>query len=226
MQAKAYAAQSATTPLGPFSLERREPGPHDVEIVIEFCGVCHSDLHTVRGEWEGTKFPCVPGHEIVGRVSRVGDHVSKFKPGQRVGVGCMVDSCQHCEECADGQEQFCLNGFTGTYNGESDGVNANTYGGYSETIVVSDKFVLSVPESLDAAGVAPLLCAGITTYSPLRHWKVKPGDKVGVVGLGGLGHMALKLAHARRRTRAGSAPTRWWSPATPNRWRRRREAST
>ncbi len=196
MQAKAYAAQSASTPLGPFTVERRQPGPHDVEIAIEFCGVCHSDLHTARGEWEGVKFPCVPGHEIVGRVVRVGAHVSKFKEGQRVGVGCMVDSCQQCAECAEGLEQFCLNGFTGTYNGGTDGVNANTYGGYSASVVVSEKFVLSIPDGLDAAGAAPLLCAGITTYSPLRHWKIKAGDKVGVVGLGGLGHMAVKLAHA------------------------------
>ena len=196
MQTNAYAAQSATTPLAPYTLDRREPGPHDVEIAIEFCGVCHSDLHTARGEWEGVKFPSVPGHEIIGRVTRVGAHVSRFKEGQRVGVGCLVDSCQQCSECAEGLEQYCLNGATGTYNGKMDGLGENTFGGYSKRIVVDDKFVLRVPENLDPAAAAPLLCAGITTYSPLRHWKVGPGQKVGIVGLGGLGHMGLKFAPA------------------------------
>ncbi len=196
MQVKAYAAPAADKPFAPHVLERREPGPHDVEIAIEFCGVCHSDLHTARGEWPGTQYPCVPGHEIIGRVTRVGGHVSKFKVGQRVGVGCMVDSCQHCSECDEGLEQYCLNGFTGTYNAPTPDAPGWTMGGYSGQIVVSDKFVLSVPDNLDPAAAAPLLCAGITTFSPLRHWKVKAGDRVGVVGLGGLGHMAVKLAHA------------------------------
>jgi alcohol dehydrogenase (NADP+) len=196
MQTKAYAVQSATSPFGPLSIDRREPGPHDVEISIDYCGICHSDLHTARGEWPGIKYPCVPGHEIVGHVTRVGEHVTRFKEGQRVGVGCLVDSCQHCAECADGQEQYCENGFTQTYNGHASGQGENTYGGYSERIVVSDKFVLSIPENLDSAAAAPLLCAGITTYSPLRHWKAGPGKKVGIVGLGGLGHMGVKIAHA------------------------------
>jgi uncharacterized zinc-type alcohol dehydrogenase-like protein len=196
MQAKAYAAQSATTPLAPFAFERREPGPHDVQIDITYCGVCHSDLHTARGEWGGVIFPCVPGHEIVGRVAAVGGHVSRFKEGDLVGVGCLVDSCQHCASCAEGLEQFCENGWTGTYNSPEQGTGANTYGGYSNRIVVSDKFVLRMPENLDPAAAAPLLCAGITTYSPLRHWKVGPGQTVGVVGLGGLGHMGVKLAAA------------------------------
>jgi len=196
MQAKAYAAQSATTPLAPFSFERREPGPHDVQIDIAYCGVCHSDLHTVRDEWGGAIYPCVPGHEIVGTVVKVGEHVSRFKEGDRVGVGCLVDSCQRCGSCAEGLEQYCENGFTLTYNGTEQGTGANTYGGYSNKIVVSDKFVLKIPDNLDLAAAAPLLCAGITTYSPLRHWKVGPGQTVGVVGLGGLGHMGVKLAAA------------------------------
>lgn len=192
----AYAAQSAQTPLAPFTIERREPGPHDVEIDILYCGVCHSDLHTARGEWGGTKYPSVPGHEIVGKVSRVGGHVTRFKEGDMVGVGCMVDSCQTCSACQEGLEQYCEPGFTGTYNGPEQGTGANTYGGYSTRIVVKDAFVLSIPEGLDPAAAAPLLCAGITTFSPLRHWQVGPGQKVGIVGLGGLGHMGVKLAHA------------------------------
>jgi uncharacterized zinc-type alcohol dehydrogenase-like protein len=196
MQAHAYAAHDAASPLVPFSFERREPGAHDVAIDILFCGICHSDLHTARGEWGGTRYPCVPGHEIIGRVSAVGGHVAKFKVGDLVGVGCMVDSCQRCDSCAEGLEQFCENGFTGTYNSREQGTKINTYGGYSDKIVVRDAFVLRVPEGLDAAAAAPLLCAGITTYSPLRHWKVAAGDKVGVVGLGGLGHMGVKLAYA------------------------------
>jgi uncharacterized zinc-type alcohol dehydrogenase-like protein len=194
--AAGYAAQSATTPLAPFSFERREPGAHDVLIDILYCGVCHSDLHTARGEWMGVQFPSVPGHEIIGRVARTGAHVTKFKEGDMVGVGCMVDSCQRCEPCHEGLEQFCENGFTGTYNGPEQGTGANTYGGYSDKITVREEFVLRLPEGLDPAAAAPLLCAGITTYSPLRHWKVGPGQKVGVVGLGGLGHMGVKLAHA------------------------------
>jgi len=196
MQAHAYAAQDAKTPLAPFNFDRREPTAHDVVIDILYCGVCHSDLHTARGEWEGVNYPAVPGHEIIGRVAAVGDHVKKFKEGDMVGVGCMVDSCQHCDPCKDGLEQYCENGMTGTYNGPAQDNGENTYGGYSDKIVVREEFVLSVPEGLDPAAAAPLLCAGITTYSPLRHWNVKSGDKVGVVGLGGLGHMAVKLAHA------------------------------
>jgi uncharacterized zinc-type alcohol dehydrogenase-like protein len=193
---KAYAAYSATTPLAPYSFERREPGPKDVQIDILFCGVCHSDLHTVRSEWEGTVYPMVPGHEIVGRVSRVGAEVSKFKVGDLAAVGCMVDSCQHCGSCAEGLEQYCENGFTGTYGGVEKETGQPTRGGYSDKIVVTEHFVLRVPDGLDPAAAAPLLCAGITTWSPLRHWKVGPGQKVGVVGLGGLGHMGVKLAHA------------------------------
>jgi uncharacterized zinc-type alcohol dehydrogenase-like protein len=196
MHAHAYAAQSGSTPLAPFSFERRDPGPGDVAIDILFCGVCHSDLHTARGEWAGVMFPSVPGHEIVGRVASVGAQVSRFKEGDMVAVGCMVDSCQHCDPCKRGLEQYCEVGMTGTYNGPEQGTGANTYGGYSDKIVVRQEFVLSLPEGLDPAAAAPLLCAGITTYSPLRHWNAGPGKRVGVVGLGGLGHMAVKLAHA------------------------------
>jgi len=196
MHANAYAAQSASTPLAPFSFERREPGANDVAIDILFCGVCHSDLHTARGEWGGVNFPAVPGHEIIGRVSAVGAQVSKYQEGDLVGVGCMVDSCQHCDPCKRGLEQYCEVGMTGTYGGPEQGTGANTYGGYSDKITVRQEFVLRLPEGLDPAAAAPLLCAGITTYSPLRHWNAGPGKKVGVVGLGGLGHMAVKLAHA------------------------------
>jgi uncharacterized zinc-type alcohol dehydrogenase-like protein len=192
----AYAAYSATTPLAPYTFDRRDPGPHDVQIEILFCGVCHSDLHTVRSEWEGTVYPMVPGHEIVGRVSRVGSEVTKFKAGDLAAVGCIVDSCRHCASCAEGLEQYCENGMTGTYGGVEKETGQPTRGGYSERIVVNEDYVLRVPEGLDPAAAAPLLCAGITTWSPLRHWKVGPGSKVGVVGLGGLGHMAVKLAHA------------------------------
>lgn len=192
-----YAAQSATTPLAPFSFERREPGPLDVALDVLYCGVCHSDLHTARGEWGGTTFPSVPGHEIVGRVTTVGNLVSKFKIGDMVGVGCMVDSCQHCKPCADGLEQYCDNGFTGTYGGPEQGTGANTYGGYSNKMVVRESFALTISHAYaDLASVAPLLCAGITTYSPLRQWGVGPGHKVGIVGLGGLGHMGVKIAAA------------------------------
>lgn len=191
-----YAATSAEAPLGPFSFERRDPTPRDVRIDILFCGVCHSDLHTARGEWGGTVYPVVPGHEIVGRVAEVGDDVSAFRVGDLVGVGCMVDSCQHCASCAEGLEQYCEKGMTGTYNSPDAHTGGVTYGGYSKSIVVDEKFVLRVSNKLDPAAVAPLLCAGITTWSPLRHWKVGPGHRVGVVGLGGLGHMAIKLAHA------------------------------
>ena len=192
-----YAAQSATTPMAPFSFERREPGQLDVAFDILHCGVCHSDLHTVRGEWGNTIYPSVPGHEIVGRVTAVGDLVSKFKVGDLVGVGCMVDSCQHCKPCADGIEQFCENGFTGTYNGPEQGTGATTYGGYSSTMVVRESFALNIShDESQLAAVAPLLCAGITTYSPLHQWGVGPGHKVGIVGLGGLGHMGVKIAAA------------------------------
>ncbi|GAA4302092.1 NAD(P)-dependent alcohol dehydrogenase [Nibribacter koreensis] len=191
---KGYAAFDPNTPLAPFNFQRRDVGPHDVLLEIQFCGVCHSDLHTAKGEWAGTNFPVVPGHEIVGRVMRVGNHVQNFKEGDLAGVGCMVDSCQSCPSCSDGYEQYCENGFTGTYNSPEKGMDTPTYGGYSNQIVVNEKFVLKIREDQELARVAPLLCAGITTYSPLRHWKVGQGHKVGVVGLGGLGHMAVKLA--------------------------------
>ncbi|MBF9266561.1 NAD(P)-dependent alcohol dehydrogenase [Acidovorax cattleyae] len=178
-------------------MERRTPGDLDVAIDILHCGVCHSDLHTVRGEWAGTQFPSVPGHEIVGRVTSVGALVTKFRAGDLVGVGCMVDSCQHCAPCAEGLEQYCDNGFTGTYNGPEQGTGANTFGGYSAQIVVRENFVLRITHGEDSlAAVAPLLCAGITTYSPLRQWNAGPGRKVGIVGLGGLGHMGVKIAAA------------------------------
>lgn len=191
----AYAAQTAQTPLAPFSFERRDPKPHDVSIDILFCGVCHSDIHQARDEWGGSIFPMVPGHEIIGRVSSVGASVKKFKKGDTVGVGCFIDSCRTCSSCKEGLEQYCETGMNATYNGrEKDGTLAQ--GGYSDHIVVDENYVLSVPETLDPAAAAPLLCAGITTYSPLKHWGVGRGHKVGVIGLGGLGHMAVKLAKA------------------------------
>ncbi len=193
---KAYAAQSATSPLTPYEVRRREPGPEDVQIEILYCGVCHSDLHTARNEWKNTLYPSVPGHEIVGRVVAVGKEVKGFRIGDFAGVGCMVDSCGHCASCHEGEEQYCANGFTGTYNGPVFG-GENTYGGYSQSVVVKESFVLRVRhEEKNLARVAPLLCAGITTYSPLRHWGAGPGKRVGIVGLGGLGHMGVKLAHA------------------------------
>jgi uncharacterized zinc-type alcohol dehydrogenase-like protein len=197
MAIKAYGAFAADKPLEAMDITRRAVGPNDVQIEIAYCGVCHSDLHTVRSEWAGTLFPCVPGHEIVGRVSAVGGQVSRFKEGDVVGVGCMVDSCKHCHSCDEGLEQFCENGFVGTYNGATADAPGHTLGGYSQQIVVKDDFVLKIshPEE-QLAAVAPLLCAGITTWSPLRHWNVGPGKKVGVVGIGGLGHMGVKLAHA------------------------------
>jgi uncharacterized zinc-type alcohol dehydrogenase-like protein len=197
-KAKAYSAASATSPLRSTTITRREPTEHDVRIEILYCGICHSDLHQVRNEWSGvmpTVYPCVPGHEIVGRVAKVGTAVSKFKPGDLAAVGCMVDSDRTCPECQAGLEQFCPN-FTLTYNFPDKHLGGVTYGGYSESIVVDQKFVLRVPSNLSPAGVAPLLCAGITTYSPMRHWAVTKNKKVGVVGLGGLGHMAVKFAHA------------------------------
>lgn len=197
MSTKAYGANAADTKLEPMDISRRQPGPHDVQIEIAYCGVCHSDLHTVRSEWAGTHYPCVPGHEIVGHVSAIGDHVTAFKIGDTVGVGCLVDSCHHCASCDEGLEQFCENGWTATYNSASPDAPGHTLGGYSQRIVVSDQFVLKIGHPADQlAAVAPLLCAGITTYSPLRHWQAGPGKKVGIVGIGGLGHMGIKLAHA------------------------------
>ena len=196
--AKAYSAASETSPLARTSINRRDPGEHDVQIEILFCGICHSDLHQVRNEWSGvmpTVYPCVPGHEIVGRVTRAGAGAKGFRPGDLAAVGCMVDSDRTCPECQDGLEQFCPN-LTLTYNMPDKHLGGVTYGGYSESVVVDERFVLHVPDNLDLAGAAPLLCAGITTYSPMRHWGVGKGKKVGVVGLGGLGHMAVKIAHA------------------------------
>jgi alcohol dehydrogenase (NADP+) len=193
---KAYGAESATTPIVPLTIERREPKPHDVQIEIKYCGVCHSDLHTARNEWGMTKYPLVPGHEIVGVVTAVGSHVKKFKVGDIAGIGCLVDSCRECDNCKEGLEQYCSNGMVGTYGGmEKDGSGA-THGGYSKSILAHEDFVLTISDKLPLEGVAPLLCAGITTYSPLRHWKVGKGTKVGILGLGGLGHMGVKLAVA------------------------------
>ena len=196
MTIKAYGAHAGDKPLEPIDITRRATGAHDVRIDIAFCGVCHSDLHQVRAEWAGTRFPCVPGHEIVGRVSAVGPDVSAFKPGDLVGIGCIVDSCRGCDECADGLENYC-DGMVGTYNSPTPDAPGHTLGGYSQQIVVHERYVLRIRHSEDQlAAVAPLLCAGITTWSPLRHWQVGPGKKVGVVGIGGLGHMGIKLAHA------------------------------
>ncbi len=193
---KAYAATSATAPLTPFQFERRAVGPHDVQIEIAYCGICHSDLHQVRDEWGGSNYPMVPGHEIVGKVTAVGAHVNGFQVGDLAGVGCMVDSCRTCPSCQQHLEQFCQKGSAFTYNGTEMDRKTLTYGGYSSSIVVDEAFTLKISPKLDLAAAAPLLCAGITTYSPLRHWKTKAGDKVGVVGLGGLGHMAVKIAAA------------------------------
>ncbi|MFL6583567.1 MAG: NAD(P)-dependent alcohol dehydrogenase [Chthoniobacterales bacterium] len=193
---KAYAVHSPTDSFSPHSIERRAPTAADVEIDILFCGVCHSDLHTARNEWGNTTYPCIPGHEIVGRVTRVGGDVKRFKEGDLAAVGCMVDSCRTCRNCREGLEQFCERGAVFTYNSEDKHSGGMTYGGYSTRVVVDQHFVLRVSDKLDLAATAPLLCAGITTYSPLRHWKVGKGQKVGVVGLGGLGHMAVKFAHA------------------------------
>src|SRR3954465_432044 len=191
-----YAATSASAQLAPFSFARREPLPEDVQLEIIYCGVCHSDLHTVRNEWSGTTYPVVPGHEIVGRVTAVGSDVKGFKVGDIAAVGCMVDSDRSCANCQAGLEQYCDVAFVGTYNSPDKHLGGMTYGGYSKSIVVDEYFVLHVPDKTNLAGVAPLLCAGITTYSPLRHWKVSKGQKVGIVGLGGLGHMGVKLANA------------------------------
>ncbi|AZD36448.1 Alcohol dehydrogenase [Pseudomonas chlororaphis subsp. aurantiaca] len=196
MLVNAYGAHAGDQPLQPLQITRRAPGAHDVQIDIAFCGICHSDLHQVRAEWQGTQFPCVPGHEIVGRVAAVGAHVHGFRPGDLVGIGCIVDSCKHCADCEDGLENYC-DGMIGTYNFPTPDAPGWTLGGYSQQIVVHERYVLRIrhPEE-QLAAVAPLLCAGITTYSPLRHWNVGPGKKVGVVGIGGLGHMGIKLAHA------------------------------
>jgi len=194
IKVKGYAAISAKADLGPFSFERREPGPRDVQFDILYCGVCHSDVHQARDEWGGSIFPMVPGHEMVGRVTAVGKDVKKFKPGDLAGIGCMVDSCRKCDNCKKGLEQYCLERVIWTYNSfEKDG-KTPTYGGYSNKIVADEDFVLSISEKQDLRGVAPLLCAGITTYSPLRHWKVGKGHRIAILGLGGLGHMALKFA--------------------------------
>lgn len=196
MTTKAYGALTGDQPLQPLDIKRRAPGDHDVQIDIAFCGVCHSDIHQVRSEWAGTLYPCVPGHEIVGRISSVGPHVTGFQPGDLVGVGCIVDSCQHCVDCNEGLENYCDH-MVGTYNGPTSDAPGHTLGGYSQHIVVHERYVLHVrhPEE-QLAAVAPLLCAGITTYSPLRHWQVGPGHKVGIVGIGGLGHMGIKIARA------------------------------
>ena len=240
--AKAYSVASATSPFASTTIARRDPTEHDVQIEILFCGICHSDLHQARNEWSGvmpTVYPCVPGHEIVGRVTKVGSAVTKFKPGDLAAVGCMVDSDGTCPECKAGLEQFCPN-LTLTYNFPDKHLGGVTYGGYSDSIVVNERFVLRVPANLDLAGAAPLLCAGITTYSPMRHWGVTKGKKVGVVGLGGLGHMAVKFAHAlgahvgrlhhvagqEGRRSAASAPMRSSSRATPTRWPSTPAAST
>jgi len=196
IQAKGYAAQTPETDLAPWNFERREPGEHDVQFDILYCGVCHSDLHQIKNDWFPGIFPMVPGHEIVGKVAKVGSHVKKHKVGDLVGVGCLVDSCRTCENCQEGLEQYCLNGGSGTYNGLEQDKKTPTYGGYSNTIVVHEDFVLSISDKLNLAAVAPLLCAGITTYSPLRYWKVGKGHKLAVVGLGGLGHMAVRFGVA------------------------------
>ncbi|MDZ4674663.1 MAG: NAD(P)-dependent alcohol dehydrogenase [Gemmatimonadota bacterium] len=196
MPVAAFAGFSADTPLKPHTIDRRLPGPTDVAIEILFCGVCHSDLHTVRSEWGPATYPCVPGHEIVGRVTALGGDVAGFAKGQLVAVGCLVDSCRSCGSCEQDLEQYCEGGFTGTYNSPDAHLGGVTYGGYSTAITVDQRFVLRIPENLDPAAAAPLLCAGVTTWSPLRHWGAGPGSKVGIVGLGGLGHMGVKLAAA------------------------------
>ena len=199
IQSRGYATQSATAELKPFTFERRDPRPQDIVLDILFCGICHSDIHSARNEWGWISYPFVPGHEIVGRVAAIGSEVKGFQVGELAGVGCMVDSCRTCPSCEAGLEQYCDNGFTGTYGGEDKiggTPHALTFGGYSDTITVDERFVLHIPENLDPAAAAPLLCAGITTYSPLKHWNVGAGQRVGVIGLGGLGHMGVKFAHA------------------------------
>ena len=197
MTVLAYGTTAGDRPMTPMNISRRAPGAHDVQIEIDYCGVCHSDLHQARAEWPGTLFPCVPGHEIIGHISAIGSAVTRFAVGESVGVGCLVGSCRNCVSCDDGLEQYCEHGFTGTYNGRSAEAPGHTLGGYSQRIVVDDHFVLKISHPKEQlAAVAPLLCAGITTYSPLRHWGAGPGKKVGIVGIGGLGHMGIKLAHA------------------------------
>jgi uncharacterized zinc-type alcohol dehydrogenase-like protein len=193
---KAFGADAAESPLQELNIQRRAVTAHDVEIEILYCGVCHSDLHQARNEWGGTVYPVVPGHEIVGKVRTIGEHVTKFKVGDLAGVGCLVDSCRECENCSNGLEQYCLVEGVYTYNGNDKYLSQQTFGGYSGTIVVDENYVLNIPQNLDLAATAPLLCAGITTYSPLRHWNVGPGKRVGVVGIGGLGHMGIKIAKA------------------------------
>jgi uncharacterized zinc-type alcohol dehydrogenase-like protein len=196
IQTKGYAVANASAPLAPFSFARRQPGPRDVHIEILYCGICHTDLHQCRNDWGGSIYPLVPGHEIIGRVAAVGPQVTKLKPGDIAGVGCMVDSCRQCDSCKADLEQYCQQGAVWTYNSKDRETGTMTYGGYSNQIVVEERFVVKVPATLDIKAAAPLLCAGITTYSPLRHWKVGPGQKVGVIGLGGLGHMGIKFAKA------------------------------
>lgn len=191
---KAFGTESKEADLRQMEIKRREVTPHDVEIDIRYCGVCHSDIHTARNDWGGSKYPVVPGHEIVGKITKVGEHVTKFKVGDLAAVGCIVDSCRTCPSCRENLEQYCENGMVGTYNGNDQFLNMQTFGGYSERVVVDENYVLHVPENLDLAAVAPVLCAGITTWSPLKYWNVGPSSKVAVVGLGGLGHMAIKLA--------------------------------
>lgn len=196
IKTSAYGAQSATSAIAPISIERREPEKNDVLIDILYCGICHSDIHQARNEWGGSLYPMVPGHEIIGRVAKVGADVKKFKVGELVGVGCLVDSCRKCESCHEGLEQYCEEGIVGTYNSQDKKRGGLNFGGYSKCITTNQEFVLHIPENLDAKAAAPLLCAGITLYSPLKHWNVKKGQKVGIIGLGGLGHMGVKLAHA------------------------------
>jgi uncharacterized zinc-type alcohol dehydrogenase-like protein len=196
ISSQGYAAKSVKAPLTPFSFERRDPKPNDVLLEIKYCGICHSDIHQARDEWGGSTFPMVPGHEIAGIVTQVGNKVTRFKVGDAVGVGCMVDSCRHCSHCESGLEQFCLEGMTGTYNSFDRGTQNPTQGGYSDQIVVNENYVLKMPQNLPLDAAAPLLCAGITLYSPLKHWKAGPGKKVAILGLGGLGHMGVKIAHA------------------------------
>ena len=193
---KSFASHQEKHPLEPFEIQRRNVGPKDVQIKIEYCGVCHTDLHFVNNDWNMTEYPVVPGHEIVGRVTDLGSEVTKFSRGDLAAIGCMINSCGSCKSCKEGLEQYCLNGFTATYNSPTEDYGGRTFGGYSQVIVADESFVLHIPDNLEIQGTAPLLCAGITTYSPLKHWNIGPKMKVGIVGLGGLGHMGVKFAHA------------------------------